>query len=176
MPFVSDYVPVDIAPDGTYVLTDQVVYRGRDDTFTVSAGFHTDLTSVPRLMTWLVPIAGVHDRAAIVHDWLCSRLEVGASARHLNIRFISPPPASARDTDGIFRRILRELGVPLVRRWLMWAGVRWSALTTPARRSGWWRDAPLVLAVTAVALPFLLLPALFVGLTLLIDLLVEKVR
>ena len=171
MPFETAYVPVLIHPDGMYETTAQIVYRGRDERFVVPPRFLTDLASVPRLMTWLVPIAGVHDRAAIVHDWLCTSL---ADYRRYPAAY-PDPPASARDTDGIFRRILRELGVPLVRRWLYWTGVRWGALANPARRAGWAKDAPLVLGISLLALPFLLLPALFVGAALLIDRAVEAI-
>lgn len=164
MPFLSAYVPVLIEPDGTYRLTAHVVYKGRDDVFTVPAGFVTDLASVPRLMSWLVPIAGAHDRAAILHDFCCTQLEAG------DLRLSAP------DVDGLFRRCLRELGVPLVRRWLFYAGVRWGALGTPARRPGWWSTAPVVLGVSLLALPFLLPAALFVGLALLIDRAVEAVK
>src|SRR4051812_10918506 len=104
MPFLTDDVSVIIDRSGVYVLTAPLVYRGARDRFEVPAGFHTDLASVPRILTWLVPVAGVHDRAAILHDALCVALEHGDS------RISSP------DVDGLFRRVLRELGVPPLRR------------------------------------------------------------
>ena len=52
----------------------------------------------------------------------------------------------------MFRRVMRELDVPTVQRWLMWAGMRWSALTQPHRRPGWW-TAPAVLPISVAALP-----------------------
>jgi hypothetical protein len=61
-------------------------------------------------------------------------------------------PATARDTDAIFRRVMREGGVGFVTRWIMWAGVRWGAVANPARRPGWWIDAPLVLLITLLML------------------------
>ncbi|WP_324278231.1 hypothetical protein [Blastococcus brunescens] len=48
---------------------------------------------------------------------------------------------------------MREAGVPVLRRWLMWAGVRWGALTSERRRSGWLMSAPGVLAITLLAAP-----------------------
>jgi hypothetical protein len=76
----------------------------------------TDLTSVPLPFRWFVSPYGLHTPAALLHDRL-----VGAEApdfpRHL--------------ADRLFRHVLDCLGVPLVRRWLMWAavayGTRWSA-------------------------------------------------
>ena len=147
---------VEILDDGRYRLTAPFVYPGRDQTFTVPAGFVTDLASVPRALSALVPIAGRHDRAAIVHDFLCTALDGGT------------PIVDAVDTDGIFRRILRELGVPLVLRWLFWTGVRWGALANPARRRGWLRTAPAVLAISALVLPFVLPVFVVTGLALLI--------
>jgi hypothetical protein len=151
MPFPAADVNVDILEDGTYRLTEDLVYEGRDEVFTVSAGFRTDLASVPQFLTWLVPVAGLQDRAAIVHDYFCTGLERGK------------PVVSARDADGIFRRMLRELGVPTVRRWLFFTGVRWGALGTPARRPGWLQDAPAVLTVSVLALPVVLPASVVVG-------------
>ena len=144
VPFPSQDVHVTILESGEYELTDELVYIGRDQVFTVPVHFVTDLASVPQFLTWLVPVAGLQDRAAIVHDYFCTALEDGK------------PVVSARDADGIFRRMLRELGVPTVRRWLFFTGVRWGALGTPARRPGWLQDAPAVLTVSALALPVVL--------------------
>ena len=44
----------------------------------------------------------------------------------------------------------------------MWTAVRLAALTKPDGRKGWIRDAPQVLLVSIVALPFVLPPALLV--------------
>ena len=151
MPFPSQDVHVVILDSGEYELTEELVYAGRDEVFTVPVGFCTDLASVPQFLTWLVPVAGLHDRAAIVHDYFCQALEDGK------------PVVSARDADGIFRRMLRELGVPTVRRWLCFTGVRWGALGTPSRRPGWLEDAPAVLAVSALALPVVLPASVVVG-------------
>jgi hypothetical protein len=57
------------------------------------------------------------------------------------------------DVDGIFRRIMKEEGVPPVKRWIMWVGVRWGAATNPRRRHGWWRTAPATIGITILALP-----------------------
>jgi hypothetical protein len=64
--------------------------------------------------------------------------------------------------------------VPVVRRWLMWTGVRWGALTTPVRRVGWERSAPGVLAISVLAAPVVVPPAVIVSLALLVYGLVER--
>jgi hypothetical protein len=145
MPFVTPlelrYVGV-----GRYRLTEPLVYAGAWDTFTVPAGVTTDLASVPRVVRWLIPQDGAYTASAVLHDWLCELLRRGTC------------PISSRDVDGLFRRCCREAGTPLLARWLLWTGVRWGALFNPARRRGWLRDAPAVLALSLLAAP-LVVPA-----------------
>lgn len=76
-------------------------------TFTVPAGFQTDLASVPRppviyLLTW-----DTARSAAVVHDWLYSSRQVWRKV-----------------ADAVLREASEVIGVPPWRRWLMWAGVR----------------------------------------------------
>jgi hypothetical protein len=140
MPFLDEDVMVRRLDAERWVLVRSVVYRGNVDTFTVPEGFVTDFASVPRVAVWLIPRFGRYTPAAILHDWLC-----GPGVRDGLI--------SSVDADGVFRRVMRELDVPTVQRWLMWAGVRWSALTQPHRRPGWWSTAPAVLPISVAALP-----------------------
>lgn len=137
---MSDELVVRRLSAETWELAAPLVYRGDRDVWTVPAGFVTDFASVPRVVTWLIPRFGRYTLAAVLHDWLCGPGIRGG--------VISPV-----DTDGVFRRVLRELGVPVVQRWLMWAGVRWSALTQPHRRAGWRATAPAVLGLSLAALP-----------------------
>jgi hypothetical protein len=91
-------------------LLEALNYQGERDLFKVPAGFVTDFASVPGLFTWLVPRYGRFTKAAILHDFLCDEAKEG--------RFIRS------QADGIFRRVMRELGVGFIRRWVMWAAVR----------------------------------------------------
>jgi hypothetical protein len=125
----------------TWLLHSDLVYRGESETFTVPAGYVTDFATVPRIAAWLIPRFGAYTRAAILHDWLLTDSDV-----------------SSVDADNLFRRALRELRVPPVRRTLMWVGVRWGAAFSKRRRAGWWRTAP---AVLAYSLPALLLAPVF---------------
>lgn len=154
MPFLPQSVdPAKLVEVGgedadTWSLLRPLVYRGSTDTWTVPAGFRTDFASVPRALVWLAPRFGTFTPAAILHDWLCEDgIEQG----------VHPV-----DVDGVFRRVMRELGVPVLLRWLMWCGVRWGALETPRRRRGWWRTAPLVLAISVLAAPLVVPPGLVI--------------
>lgn len=121
------------------LLTEPLRYSGQRQSFIVPAGFVTDFASVPRWVTWLVPTLGSYTLAAILHDWLCT---VGITAGIV----------TSRDADGIFRRVAREEGTGPVTRWLLWTGVRWGALLSRRRRTGWWRDALPVLVLSALIL------------------------
>ncbi len=66
----------------------------------------TDLASVPRFLTWLVPRYGRHTLAALLHDHLQDDTAV-----------------TSEQSDEIFRDAMGATGVPLSRRWLMWAAV-----------------------------------------------------
>lgn len=146
MPFLPGSLTVRRVDASRWALVDELVYQGRRDRFVVPAGFRTDFASVPRPVTWLVPRFGAYTLAAILHDWLVTE---GLRTRVVN----------SRQADGIFRRVMRESGVPVLRRWLMWAGVRWGALTNERRRPGWLLSAPGVLAISLVAAPLVLPPA-----------------
>jgi hypothetical protein len=87
------------------------------------ASFRTDLASVPFFLTWLVPKGGTHTPAALLHDGLIPGKEEPQS-------YIGPP-VTRREADTLFRDALGELGVPVIRRWLMFAGV---SLPTIAER------------------------------------------
>jgi hypothetical protein len=99
----------------------------------------TDFASVPRAFVWFIPRYGRYTKAAILHDYLCS---VAVPAGRIG----------RIDADGIFRQAMRELGVPFLRRWIMWAAVRLGALTNPAGRKKWWTEAWRVALVAVVAL------------------------
>lgn len=137
------------ATEEDWTLEEQVVYQGRTQQFVVPRGTLTDFASVPRVFAWLVPKYGLFTAAAVLHDHLV-RVERPAGR------------ISAVDADGLFRRAMRELGVPFLVRWFMWAAVRLGSLTDPEGRPGWLGDLPRVLLVTVVALPVVALPAVTV--------------
>ncbi|MCZ2828644.1 DUF1353 domain-containing protein [Modestobacter sp. VKM Ac-2986] len=161
MPFDSRTITVRRTGEETWEVLEPLVYRGRRDTFVVPAGFRTDFATVPRVVVWLIPRFGRYTLAAVLHDWLVT---VG----------LLSGAVSSRDADGLFRRVLAELDVPPVRRWLMWCGVRWGALANPLRRPGWWRDAPRLLPLSVLAAPVVVPPALVISAALAVYTVVES--
>ncbi len=141
MPFPA---PLDLRHmPGSFKLTlNPFPYFGARDAWTVPAGFRTDLTSVPRLFRWLIDVDGDHAPAAVLHDYLCRW----------------PAPVDRSDADGVFRRVLYELGVSAPRRWFMWAGVRVGCQMKDATGQDWY----YVLLLLVPAALFLLLPLLVV--------------
>jgi hypothetical protein len=134
-----------------------LVYVGKTgEKFVVTTPFNTDFASVPRVFVWFLPRYGRYTRAAILHDSLWKRAKAGGMAW--------------RDADGLFRRAMRELNVPFLRRWIMWTAVRWGGLAhlRDGSGKGWWKDAPLVLLFTLIAAPVVLPAAtvVFVSLVL----------
>ena len=148
MPFEPGSLTVRRVDANTWSLVDDLVYQGSWERFVVPAGFRTDFATVPRVVTWLVPRFGAYTLAAVLHDWLVSTgIRTGA--------------VSAREADGL-RRVMREAGVPVLRRWMMWAGVRWAALADARRRAGWWASAPGVLAISVLAAPLVVPPVVVI--------------
>ena len=134
----------------TWVLTEPLTWTGtQGDVFAVPQGYVTDLATVPRFLHWLTLPYGAYTRAAVLHDWLITE------------RINHPDPAqrvTSRDVDGIFRRVMQELGVPWTKRWTMWAAVRAASLTSSHRSCGrqFLRDAPKVLGMALLASPVVL--------------------
>lgn len=112
MPFPSEeLVEVQISGESDFTLLKTFTYHGKHESFLVPAGQTTDFASVPKFMTWLLPRYGKWTKAAILHDHLWRTGKV-----------------SKKDADGIFRRALRELDVPLHKRWAMWSAVRLTSI------------------------------------------------
>jgi Protein of unknown function (DUF1353) len=150
VPFEPGSLTVRRVDADNWSLVDDLVYQGRWERFVVPAGFRTDFASVPRVVTWLVPRFGAYTLAAILHDWLVRE-------------GIRTGTVTAREADGIFRRVMRESGVPVLLRWIMWAGVRWGALADARRRAGWLISAPGVLGITVLAAPLVVPPAVAIA-------------
>jgi hypothetical protein len=124
---------------------EDIIVRGDRETFVVPAGYETDFATVPRIAVWLIPRFGSYTIAAIFHDWLLTHA-------------IPAGIVTSVDADNLFRRALRDLGVPPYRRNLMWTGVRWAAAFSRRRSAGWWSTAPAVFGWSALFLASLVPP------------------
>lgn len=165
----------------TVRLVSPLIWTGtQGDTFIVPAGFRTDFATVPRVLRSVVESYGAYTRAAVLHDWLLRllaywqrmmRLQAGGHiATPADVpedvrsalftedgRLLPQPPVTSRDIDGIFRKVMQELGVGYAKRWSMWAAVRWGALFNADRAygRGFAADLPRVLPISVLAVPFL---------------------
>jgi hypothetical protein len=137
-------------------------YRGQADLFEVPVGQRTDFASVPRVFVWLLPRYGRYTLAAILHDYLWR--ERAAKCRMDYI-----------DADGTFRRAMRELDVPFLKRWTMWAAVRWGAVLKPHGRRHWLRESWRVVPLTILVLPIVIPPAAIIIVALVVFEFVEAV-
>ncbi len=99
----------------------------------------TDLASVPAVLQWVVPRYGQHTLPAVLHDQLV-RGDLAADRER---------------ADRIFRDAMGEQGVPLARRWLMWAAVSIGTIVATRR----WRVVLVAVWVLVwAALAFRLTP------------------
>lgn len=127
--------------------TQPLGFEGPNEQYEVCADFPTDLVSVPGAVAWFVPRAGRYARAAVLHDYLWRYPDrTGCDRRHADYRF---------------RLQMQRDGVSLLRRWIIWAAVRLSAILQGKGGAGWWKDLPgAALLVLLVAAPIVFLPAL----------------
>lgn len=136
-------VVVEQVDDANWRVVEPLQYEGKHERFTVPAGSATDFASVPRIFVWLLPRYGRYTKAAILHDYLWREQ-------------VSRGGMSWVEADAVFRRAMRELGVPFLRRWVMWAAVRWAALLKPRGLEGWSHEAWRVVLLTVVAFPIVI--------------------
>lgn len=153
-------VDVRATGDTTWETLRPLIYHGSVEDFVVPEREGTDFASVPQIFVWFLPRYGRYTKAAILHDYLW--------------RVAVPRGQIDRlQADGIFRQAMRELEVPFLRRWIMWAAVRWGALAKRDGRRGWWRESGRVALITVVALPIVLPAALVITATMPVFYLVE---
>jgi hypothetical protein len=134
-------------------------YVASEEKYEVPIREKTDFASVPRVFVWFIPTYGRYTKAAILHDHLCRLAREGRFSR--------------RDADGIFRQAMRTLGVAFLRRWIMWAAVRWGAVVTSEGRKDWHKDAWKVLLISLPVVPIVLPAAVVILLTLFVWHIVE---
>ncbi|MDP9295512.1 MAG: DUF1353 domain-containing protein [Actinomycetota bacterium] len=150
MPFrAGSEVDVKEIDEKNWELLRELNYDGTRQNFVVPVGMGTDFASVPRVFIWFLPQYGRYTKAAILHDYLWRR---GVPGNELTLP----------EADAILRRAMRELGVPFLRRWIMWAAVRLGALKKPGGRTRWLRESWKVFPLALLALPIVGPPAILI--------------
>lgn len=100
------------------------VYRVREtgEEIRVPVGFETDWASIPWGLWNFEPPFGRSAKAAVVHDFLYATKGTGVWGPN---RYIErAEPYTRAEADDIFRQAMGVLGVPLIKRRLMWSAVR----------------------------------------------------
>lgn len=110
---------LEIGTSGQWILHGNLKYSSDilDDFVIVPIGFETDLASIPRIFTPIIPKNGNHRPAAIVHDWLCRKDDF-----------------KRKTADKIFREAMKVLGVRRTRRYAMYYAVRIGAVMANRRK------------------------------------------
>ena len=142
--------------------TQPLRFEGPNCAVEVSADFATDLVSAPGVVAWFIPRAGRYARAAVLHDYLW--------------RYPDRTGCDRRQADYRFRLQMQRDGVSLLRRWVMWATVRASAILQGKGGAGWWKDVPgAAVLLLLVAAPVVALPALAILVSTVVFWLLETV-
>jgi hypothetical protein len=163
MPFLEPAeIKVREVSDVNWDLLAPLKYRGNRDEFLVHEHMLTDFASVPRFFVWLLPRYGRYTKPAILHDYLWREKAASGELAYL-------------DADAIFRKAMHELDVAFLRRWFMWAAVRWGALKKPGGKQGWTKEALRVVVLTVLALPIVGPPAVAIAVALALFYVVERV-
>jgi Protein of unknown function (DUF1353) len=100
-------------------LEQDYAYRDGTTTITVPAGFRFDLSSVPRVLWWLIAPFELSIAAPLLHDFLYRNRGMPPAGA------VEPPRTYTRsEVDRMFRTIMRKEGVPAWRRAIGYAAVR----------------------------------------------------
>lgn len=98
-------------------------YRTRaGDTITLPPGMVTDLASIPRAVSWLLPPDGPWAQIAVFHDLLYVTRGFGVWHGHASLS--RKAPYSRAEADAILRDGMGDLGITGWRQWAIYQGVR----------------------------------------------------
>jgi hypothetical protein len=126
-------------------VSDAEAHRRVDDarSYPVGVEDETDMASIPRFVRWFENTYGRHTLAAIIHDRLIVSKQANAGALGSDVL-----------ADRFFREMMKASGVPLFKRWIMWAAVamrtRWAAGGVRRLTLALWLTAAVVGVTTAI--------------------------
>ncbi len=104
--------------------------------------YSTDLTSIPAMFAWLVPVIGEHLPAALLHDGTISQGEKEHEG----------PDLTREEADDLFRDAMGLSGTPRLRRWLIWTGVSLGTMWEFRTPRSLWRTLMVAYFVVLAAL------------------------
>ncbi len=110
---VVDHISVETYGDDEWITTEPFEWYG----IIVPKGFITDFASIPRFMRWYINPVGKIRPAALVHDYLYSRIGC------VTIDGIKEV-FTRKDCDDEFLEIMREIGMKYLKRNIAYRGVR----------------------------------------------------
>jgi len=126
----NKYTPSVRGGRSLWALYETLSYQPSDDVhvITVPKGCVTDLTSIPRMFWTLLPPDGPWVKAAVIHDYLYAtrgtgQLPTGVPGSKQPVGIMREPYTRA-EADWILRDALKNRGVDIVRRNLIWIAVR----------------------------------------------------
>ncbi len=93
----------------------------------IEAGFDTDYASVPRIFWSIYPPDGTYTEAAVIHDALYFYQTAG----------LNRPAIKRGEADAVFLEAMTALGVPWLRRRIIYAAVRAGGWVAWNRNTKW---------------------------------------
>lgn len=105
--------------ENIFVLIAPLVYYSEllGQEITVPTGYPTDFASIPRLFQSVIQVNGRHRKAAVIHDYLCTLVD-------LELKEQTMPNMTQGKADKIFREAMRVLDVEFVESSIMYRMVR----------------------------------------------------
>jgi len=99
--------------NGTKILHYDFAYSNNGTTILVPNGYKTDFASIPKLLWWWLPPHGRYERAAVIHDYICTNYGILANYQY-----------SSYEAADVFGEAMEILGVWKARRILMVTAVK----------------------------------------------------
>jgi hypothetical protein len=112
---IKEYLPDPLLTDnidGVKVLTADFRFTNKNFTITVPMGYKTDFASIPKILWSILPPHGKYERAAVIHDYLCTEYGIINGEKSF----------TAFESADVFGFLMNILGVWKIRRFAMvWA-------------------------------------------------------
>lgn len=112
-------------------------YPETNQVYVVPRGYETDFASIPALARWVISPFGDHAEGAVIHDWLYAVGHPVESSKPDGERDFDKIEAARLRADKIFRFAMKEQGVNVAKRNLMYQAVRRGGKSAFGRPNEW---------------------------------------